>query len=497
MDRKSDTIYFYDWFNVDKGAVGVRFDPGRVTEKGRKYLAETTEKWGLHFEFTTHGFKRERIPYGIRLSVEQARKSPVWLVADQPWEKMLLYFTVLKQGGKFRCWYIAWAAKNDREGTEGYIDSLLCYAESDDGLVWHKPNLGIHEFNGSKDNNICEFIENVTNVFYDENAVASERYKCFQFRFAYLDGKVDGDGCGLFAVTSPDGFHWTIHPDRLFTGFYDTENIGYWDAAAQKYLGFFRGSCSGRAISRSETTDFRQWPKPKILLWQGTEANPSDDYYTNCFCVYPDDPRLKMFFCAVYHRCTDLLDVRFAVSRDGEVFNWVTQDPIIAGGQPGETDYGAVYAQPNLVRMNDGSLGLPYIARLFTHSEAWFSDAYGDYPQDEAKYRWAYWPDGRLAGIEADNIGEFYTYGMTMTGSQIELNFKTHYTGSLELELQENNQAVEGYTFADCLPESGDFVWKKFQWKNKKDVAELIGRKLVLRFRLNKAKIYAVRLISG
>ncbi|NMB97918.1 MAG: hypothetical protein GYA02_15155 [Clostridiaceae bacterium] len=30
----------------------------------------------------------------------------------------------------------------------------MCYAESEDGIIWHKPNLKVVEYNGSKENNI-------------------------------------------------------------------------------------------------------------------------------------------------------------------------------------------------------------------------------------------------------------------------------------------------------------------------------------------------------
>jgi len=33
--------------------------------------------------------------------------------------------------------------------------AFICYAESGDGIHWKKPNLGLHEFRGSKDNNIA------------------------------------------------------------------------------------------------------------------------------------------------------------------------------------------------------------------------------------------------------------------------------------------------------------------------------------------------------
>src|SRR5882762_3290107 len=47
----------------------------------------------------------------------------------------------------FKLWY---------SGARGGLDGPLAvgYAWSDDGIFWHKPKLGIYEFNGSKDNNI-------------------------------------------------------------------------------------------------------------------------------------------------------------------------------------------------------------------------------------------------------------------------------------------------------------------------------------------------------
>ena len=66
----------------------------------------------------------------------------------------------------------------------------LCYAESEDGIHWHKPDLGLCEFQGSKANNIVfssamadGFSVNIRGpaVFKDENpnAPLDARYKTF------------------------------------------------------------------------------------------------------------------------------------------------------------------------------------------------------------------------------------------------------------------------------------------------------------------------------
>jgi hypothetical protein len=78
----------------------------------------------------------------------QPRKYPEPVLApEHPWERWCpsAYGTVLHWRGTFRMWYIPWN-RLPRRG--------VCYAESEDGVAWEKPKLGVCEFNGSKDNNI-------------------------------------------------------------------------------------------------------------------------------------------------------------------------------------------------------------------------------------------------------------------------------------------------------------------------------------------------------
>jgi hypothetical protein len=58
--------------------------------------------------------------------------------------------------GKFRAWY---CAVSKAERADKSLPSSgkwrVAYAESDDGIAWTKPNLGLVELNGSSDNNLC------------------------------------------------------------------------------------------------------------------------------------------------------------------------------------------------------------------------------------------------------------------------------------------------------------------------------------------------------
>jgi hypothetical protein len=68
------------------------------------------------------------------------------LTFDKPWEGAVSSFPVVFQDGDiYRLYYY---------GMEWGVPSKICYAESRDGINWTRPNLGICEFQGSKDNNI-------------------------------------------------------------------------------------------------------------------------------------------------------------------------------------------------------------------------------------------------------------------------------------------------------------------------------------------------------
>ena len=92
---------------------------------------------------------------GLTRRFHQARKcdrNPI-IRADRPWEKdaafidsaMVVYD---ETAGRFLAWYQGGACYGPDDG------SNMCYATSADGIDWHKPSLGVVEFEGSTDNNI-------------------------------------------------------------------------------------------------------------------------------------------------------------------------------------------------------------------------------------------------------------------------------------------------------------------------------------------------------
>lgn len=496
------TFLFLDWFHIKKGDLQVSLDPERVSPEGKKTLEMYARDFKKTFDQSGHGFRPVDVPVGIRIVQEVAEKSKPWLVSDKPWEQSATSPTVLFDEGKYRCWYSARLAGEpqkttvDQERVMEVSGSALAYAESEDGLTWTKPNLGIISFRGSRENNLCSPWHNGGSLFRDDHGPAEERYKSFHFDELPKEEVGAGAGSmakyGLYGITSPDGYHWKKHDKPLIRYFSDTVNIAAWDPLLEKYVGYFRHHLSGRTISRSETADFWNWPAPLPLLYAGPLDSPAEDYYNNGYTTYPGDPALRLMFAAIYHRDSDSVDVRLGVSRDGRAFSWVSYEPIIKLGAAGEWDGGSLYAQPDLVHLPDGRLALPFDAYSTTHNEAFFHSFYKDF-DTKTNVAWAMWQDGRLAGIQADNLGQFTTVSTIFRGTQIQINARTMRAGSVEIELREKGKPVEGFSFAQGVPFNGDAVWEPYRWKGNDDLSSLRGKYLELAIRLRSGKVFGYR----
>ena len=87
--------------------------------------------------------------------------------------------------------------------------------------------------------------------------------------------------------------------------------------------------------TRTRLRRFRHWPPAQVFWYPGAEDEPSEDYNTNGFTVYPDDPALRLMFPAIYRHCSDDLRIRLAVSRDNRAWNWVSRRAVLGPGRFG------------------------------------------------------------------------------------------------------------------------------------------------------------------
>ena len=215
-------------------------------------------------------FKRHLTYY---LSKPDVRKEPVLTPSlDDPNapDHMAAFFygTVLYDEGRFRMWHYA---KNE-ELPKPHESSMICYAESNDGVQWTKPNLGQKEFKGNCDNNALNFPGRQTYgasvIKDDEDPDPQRRYKMVYNPVQESGLVADRFGHGvstLGTATSPDGIHWSANsewPIDVFaeqSSFYKYDGMYYVHGQGIFYGGGEGGSEHGRQGYVWVSKDFTEW----------------------------------------------------------------------------------------------------------------------------------------------------------------------------------------------------------------------------------------------
>jgi hypothetical protein len=187
----------------------------------------------------------------------------VALEFDKPWEGAFCgYPPVIHDGEVYRLYYRGLP----NAGADGSVNESTCYAESQDGIHWTKPNLGLFEVNGTRDNNCvlyhaAPFSHNFS-PFLDTrpDAPTDERFKA-------IAGTAMS---GLVAWASGDGIRWRkLREEPVFReGAFDSQNVAFWSETEKCYVLYFRdfsgGTANGerwepegyRTIARTTSADF-------------------------------------------------------------------------------------------------------------------------------------------------------------------------------------------------------------------------------------------------
>jgi len=406
--------------------------------------------------------------HGLTWKMHEPRKAEVALQFDAPWEgNNCHYVSVFKDGEKYRMYYRAVAGKDAPASGVGWRD-FVCMAESDDGIKWRRPNLGLYEFEGSKQNNIILMNDEATHnfvAFRDDNSAAppSERYKA-----------VGGGRQGLFGYVSPDGVHWRrLSEQRLITnGYFDSQNLAFWDPVRQQYWAYVRGFYQ-RPGSGEGIRGIRVATSKDFIHWTDTERidlgdSPAEHFYTNAITPYFRAPHIMVGFPmrllpqrqAELPREFDLLrgegvsDSVFMSSRDGRkwdrrfleawvrpglgALNWTDRSNAVAAGVvPTGPDEISIYLVEHV------RLPTAHLRRLTLR------------------------PDGFVSLNAPAAGGEVVTKPFVFQGSQLLVNFATSAAGSLRVEiLDEAGQPIPGFALKDSADLFGDSVQQRVNWDN-------------------------------
>ena len=128
----SNVVYFHDWRYVNHG--GLRW----VDANGARPPLFTLDPVPpLYYEYRD-------MPLGIELVAKPAQRTEPVIKAEET-DIMIYAGSLLHDEGRYRLWYECWPGRDIGTDRIGEHD-LLRYAESDNGMDWHFPELGLVEY---------------------------------------------------------------------------------------------------------------------------------------------------------------------------------------------------------------------------------------------------------------------------------------------------------------------------------------------------------------
>jgi hypothetical protein len=428
---------------------------------------------------------------GVALTMHQPVAREVSIVCDAPWEgNTSAYYTIFQDGDLFRMYYRA--SHVDEATKKASHRELTCYAESHDGIHWKKPNLGLFEFNGSKDNNIILWSGGTHNFacFKDTNPACQPeaRYKALA-----SGGGEKGERKkkpGLQAYQSADGIHWSLmQKEQVITaGAFDSQNLAFYDAERGVYRAYWRYFTGGhtdengwkpsgvRAIRTATSKDFMHWENQADLAYVDA---PVEQLYTNAVMPYERAPHLSIGFPTRFQPKHQQVEPIFMSSRDGVNFKrW--PEPLIPITAPKDRDGN---------RSNYMTRGLLFLPGNEREMAVYATEAYYKGPGSRVR-RFTFRTDG-FVSANAKEKGALVSKPITFDGTKLTLNIVSK--GKTRVEVQQmDGKPLAGFALEDCEPITGDEINQVVVWKGGSLKASA-GKPVRLKFELQSADLFSFK----
>lgn len=411
---------------------------------------------------------------------------------EKPWEVRYdnVYANVVydDEEKQFKCWYSPFIVDEcttntpteARAATKYHVtpkrEMGLCYAYSSDGINWIKPELGIVEWNGNKQNNIllrCVHGSSVIDQGAESNP--SMRYKLF------AGSEVPGQKRFMITSTSPDGIHWAKPQPCLeieSTG--DTHNNAVWCPEARRFVGFTREFIDERMVMRTESADFKNWSKAVEVL-RGT---PLQQTYAmqvfSCRGIY-------LGMLAILDTQTDRVHGELAVSANTVDWTRVCDGtPLVPNSDAsGEYDYGCVYIAKSPIAI-DEEVRIYYGASNAPHG-GWRkgSLALATLKRD----RWAGYMHSQKEPAESPGIVR--TAPIMCRGAKLRANILAP-QGAVRVGVVGQEQL----SIERCTALSGDAGNAAVEWQSDADMSGLVGTPIQLEFQIEVGVLYAFEFVE-
>lgn len=497
-----------------------------------------------------------RTIFGLRREFGKLEKHPGPLLEDIP-GRLACWACVLREpDGRYRMWYqsVVSVSVHDmaRAGAWGRGDefgffperfpgavretqtSVISYAESDDGIRWRKPGLGLVEWQGSTANNIVldgsgaarhygntlTNMDTVTVLRDDGEPDPAKRYKmiCHWETVHVHDNHPTLSNLGRdeayirrcraarakYLNTSPDGIHWEQVPVRIkdcaggsdyAAVARDERNRRWWftDRAPVGLAGF-----GYRSAGVCTSDNLYHWPDTVEMVFTPGAFEEYGLRYEHhgwtpfnygdmdlCFLEYSVVGRPRAGVLGLHH--------------DGEPWRRANGDEFFLDlGPAGAFDDGLVCMTHNDPIRNGDCLRFYYNGRSYAEP---------DTPARKPEARSAHIGlatlrlDGFAALCADDDFlrrtgkpAMLVTRPLEVREDGLQLNIAGHGGTARAALLDEAMRPIPGFEAENCLPVDGDAVRAPVRWQDGRSPAELRGRRLHVFVQMNAGRLYAVRI---
>jgi hypothetical protein len=423
------------------------------------------------------------------------------MVADRPWEGRAvgLDLSVLHDpaSGTFRMWY---RSHNDQKAKAD--KNLLNYAESSDGLSWTKPGLGLITYDGSTTTNIihrpglipgCQAME-THGLIIDDVGGPQRRYKMpVSHKFT------DSSATGLYALFSPDGIDWMLHPTPTMAQAGDRHSA-IKDAASGDYVLYLRppryraqrsaepippGSEAlpyKRTVARATSKDFLSWTDYTTVLRNDAFDTAGTEFYNIAPVIYGNR---YIAFVNLYDTAVERMWVTLASSLDGTTWNRPHRlTRILDLGPEGCWDDSWVNISDNPPVREGDRMRFWYHGRSEAHGRPHRTGAIGSFVLGL----------DRFAGLAAgQQRGTIVTDRIEAGNSRLFLNANVR-NGVARVAIRTDDMApIPGLGLHECNEIRGDHVDHPVTWNGNPDLSQIKGERVRLHIEFTYGQIFAYR----
>ncbi len=378
--------------------------------------------------------------------------------------------------------------------------AVLLYAQSSDGIHWERPDLTkeTKALGRLRPNQV--FWADIPldpkgkggpkidggPVYYDEREADPNRRLKFLHSYVHEDGRSEQR-----VATSPDGIHWKAR-DIVWgkRRELDAPQALFYNKHRDSYVITNRPNPADRRVMLLETKDFQTFSRRELVMYPDSEDPPMVQFYG--MPVFPYEDIYIGLLWRLHTNPAEIalekifgpIDCSLTYSYTGWVFNRAFHQAFITPNERGEHGGGCINVASMVccdeeIRFYSGGSK----AEHFRNQEL----------NDAALMLHTLRKDGFVYLESYSTRGRIITKGLLFKEDDLRLNVCVPY-GLVRVQiLDDKANPIEGFTYRDAIPFTGDEIEYRPRWKHGTSIKRLLGKPGFLEIEITEGALYAIR----